>query len=67
MVNDGMPVIERCAAGPDGCDRSDDEMVRCTVCGAVVCDFHGEYADEAAHAEGDWRCPQHTEAMGYAR
>jgi hypothetical protein len=51
----------KCVAGPEGCDPSGGEMVRCAVCDEPACDFHGDYADEAAYVDGDWRCPDHQE------
>lgn len=41
------------------CDPQGGELVHCTVCDRPVCDYHGDYADDQAHAEGDWRCPDH--------
>jgi hypothetical protein len=41
------------------CDPQGGELVRCSVCDRPVCDYHGDYADDEAHAEGDWRCPDH--------
>jgi len=50
-----------CIAGPEGCDPQGGELVRCVECGERVCDFHGDYADAAAHAAGEWLCPDHQE------
>jgi hypothetical protein len=61
----GIEADPACVAGPNGCDPSGDRLLYCRVCSEPVCDFHGEYADDAAYAEGDWRCPAHTVAKGY--
>jgi hypothetical protein len=49
-----------CVAGPEGCDPSGGELVRCAICGEPCCDFHGDYPSNKAYAEGDWRCPDHA-------
>lgn len=59
MSGQSEPTV--CAAGPEGCDPQGGELVRCVVCGEPVCDFHGDYADDAAHAAGEWLCPKHQE------